>query len=68
VAHTPILIFLAAVLAGDTRWLPGVKASLVALAALLLILAYAWLLAFLTEFRTDRVRAWLEGRLIGAAT
>jgi peptidoglycan/LPS O-acetylase OafA/YrhL len=64
VAHTPILIFLVAILAGDSRWSPGVKTGLLAFAALILIVAYAWLLASLTEFRTDRVRAWVEGKLI----
>lgn len=64
VAHTPILIFLVALLAHDTRWIPGLKTGAVALAALLVVIAYAWLLATVTEFRTDRVRAWAEGRLI----
>ncbi len=62
-AHTPILIFLVAMLAGDTRWSPGVKTGLTAFAALLIIVGYSWLLASLTEFKTDRVRAWAERKL-----
>jgi peptidoglycan/LPS O-acetylase OafA/YrhL len=64
VAHTPILLFLVAVLAHDTRWVPGVKSGSLALVVLAVVVAYAWLLASVTEFKTDRVRAWLEGKVM----
>jgi peptidoglycan/LPS O-acetylase OafA/YrhL len=66
VAHTPILIFLVALLAHDTRWIPAPKTGGIAFAALVVVVAYAWLLATATEFRTDRVRAWVEGKLVPA--
>ena len=66
VAHTPILIFLVALLADDTRWISPRLTGGIAFAALIVIVAYAWLLATATEFRTDRVRAWAEGTLIPA--
>jgi peptidoglycan/LPS O-acetylase OafA/YrhL len=64
VAHTPVLIFLIALLARDTRWVPGIKTGAMALAALIVVVAYAWLLAAVTEFNTDRVRAWVEAKLL----
>lgn len=64
VAHTPILLFLVAVLAHDTRWVPGVKSGSLALAVLAVVVAYAWLLASVTEFKTDRVRAWVEDKVM----
>jgi len=67
VAHTPILLFLVAVLAHDTRWVPGVISGSVALVALAIVLVYAWLLASVTEFRTDRVRAWAEAKVMRRA-
>jgi len=64
VAHTPILLFLVAVLAHDTRWIPGVMSGGVGLIALAIVVAYALLLATVTEFRTDRVRAWAEAKVM----
>lgn len=64
VAHMPILTFLVAVMAQDTRWTPTIKTGGLALIALVVVVAYAWLVATLTEFRTDSVRAWVEGKVV----
>jgi peptidoglycan/LPS O-acetylase OafA/YrhL len=61
VAHTPILICLTALVAHDARWVPTLKSGGLAFIVLIVVVAYAWLLATLTEFRTDQVRAWAEG-------
>lgn len=63
VSHLPFLLLLASLIAGDARWpvnAVSVRFSVLILAA---TLAYAWLLAAATEFRTATLRAWLEGRL-----
>ena len=64
VAHTPVLVFLVALMAHDSRWLPAVHSGGLALGALALVVGYAWLLATATEFRTDRVRVWVEGKVL----
>jgi peptidoglycan/LPS O-acetylase OafA/YrhL len=67
VAHLPILTFLAALMLHDTRWLPTMKTGGLALAALVFVVGYAWLLATVTEFKTDQVRAWVEGKVMHLA-
>ncbi len=65
-AHTPVLVFAASLLLGDRRWYPN-AGTLLAVAGLMAgTLAYAYLLASVTEFRTDAVRMRLE-RLLGMA-
>jgi peptidoglycan/LPS O-acetylase OafA/YrhL len=61
--HTPILMLLVSILAGDGRWHPGLVSISLALAVLLVTLVYAWAVAACTEFRTDPVRRWIENRL-----
>lgn len=61
--HMPILILLASFLVGDDHWLPGVKTGLVSVAVLALIIGYAWLVANITERRTDALRAWITAKL-----
>jgi peptidoglycan/LPS O-acetylase OafA/YrhL len=63
-AHTPILIFTVALLARDTRWFPDTGVAALAICVLILVVAYAWLLATVTEFKTDKVRSWAERTLI----
>jgi peptidoglycan/LPS O-acetylase OafA/YrhL len=63
VAHTPLCVLLAAVIAGDQRWNPDLLHIAIALACLALLIAYAYGVASFTEFRTDKVRSWLEQRL-----
>lgn len=58
--HTPLLIFLASVAEGDSRWVPTPAHAALGVAILATLLAYAWMLAAVTEFRTDAVRRWLE--------
>lgn len=60
VVHMPLLTLLTSVTVHDQRWQPNAKTVLAALCMLLCTLGYAWLIAMLTEFRTDRVRRWLE--------
>jgi len=63
VVHLPVLVLAAALLVGGTRW--PIDAKHLASAAALLAAAglYAYAVAWLTEFRTDRVRRWVEERL-----
>ncbi len=58
--HTPVLVFLASLLLGDTRWTPTPARLLIALALAAVVLAYAYGLACITEFRTDRIRQLVE--------
>jgi peptidoglycan/LPS O-acetylase OafA/YrhL len=65
--HMPFLIFMVALLAHDSRSIPTAGNALLALGILILLLAYAWLVAMVTEFKTDRVRAWAENKVIGVS-
>jgi peptidoglycan/LPS O-acetylase OafA/YrhL len=64
--HVPFLVFLTAMLVGDSRWHPTPTALLSGFGILLVVLAYSWGIAFLSEFRTDALRLRLE-RLFGIA-
>jgi peptidoglycan/LPS O-acetylase OafA/YrhL len=64
VAHTPILIFAVGLMAHDTRWIPSAKTGVLALGVLVLVVAYSWFLAAITEFRTELVRAWAESKVL----
>jgi peptidoglycan/LPS O-acetylase OafA/YrhL len=61
--HMPMLMFLTALLVGETRWLPDAKHIAIALVALLFVIGCAYLVARATEFRTTRVRDRLMGLL-----
>ena len=61
--HMPILILLASFLVRDDHWIPGVKTGLVSFAVLALIIGYTWLVANVTERRTDALRAWITAKL-----
>jgi peptidoglycan/LPS O-acetylase OafA/YrhL len=63
--HVPFLVLLAALMAGETRWQPDARHLLYGLGALLLSIGYAYGVASLTEFRTDKVRGWVEKRVLG---
>jgi peptidoglycan/LPS O-acetylase OafA/YrhL len=63
VTHLPLMVLCAATLVHDERWNPGFMHWLAALAVLGGILVYAWVVASVTEFRTDQVRGWIESRL-----
>ena len=64
--HVPFLVFLTAIFVGDFRWHATPTTLLAGVGILLVVLAYSWGLAFLTEFRTDALRLRLE-RLFGVA-
>jgi peptidoglycan/LPS O-acetylase OafA/YrhL len=66
-AHVPFLVFLTALIVVDSRWYPNSKTLRLGLGTLLPALVYSWILAFLTEFRTDALRQRLE-HLFGLAT
>jgi peptidoglycan/LPS O-acetylase OafA/YrhL len=66
-AHVPFLVFLTALIVADSRWYPNIKTLTFGLGTLLAALVYSWILAFLTEFRTDTFRQHLE-HLFGLAT
>lgn len=61
--HTPMLALCAGVLTHSSRWYPDGRHLAVALLVLIFTLAYAYLVASLTEFKTGRARRWVESRL-----
>ncbi|QHS52118.1 acyltransferase [Edaphobacter sp. 12200R-103] len=66
VVHMPALLFLTALFAGYNLWSPtDLRHHAMALVILAAVLLYAWIIATFTEFRTDRVRRWVEN-LLGA--
>jgi len=65
--HLPILVFLTALVEGDSRWYPTPVHLLVGAGLLVVAVGYAYVLAFLTEFRTDKLRLRLE-KLFGIGT
>ena len=58
--HMPLLVLFAALFVGDTRWLPTPMNLAIALLPLGVALAYAYGVASMTEFQTDRLRARIE--------
>jgi peptidoglycan/LPS O-acetylase OafA/YrhL len=58
--HVPFLVFVAAWVVGVARWYPGASNLIAASGILLIVFLYSWAIGFLTEFRTDAVRAKLE--------
>jgi peptidoglycan/LPS O-acetylase OafA/YrhL len=62
--HVPLLVLLAAATVGDTRWTPGPRTILIALAELIASIVFSWGVACVTEFRTDKVRGWIEARVL----
>jgi peptidoglycan/LPS O-acetylase OafA/YrhL len=62
VVHMPLLAFVAAFSAGASRWQPTPLHVLTASTILAFTLVYAYVIAYFTEFRTDRVRGWIELR------
>ena len=64
VTHTPLLIFAASLLVRDSRWTPTVPHLLPALVVLAVAIAYAWLVASRTEFKTDIVRGSVENQIL----
>jgi hypothetical protein len=60
----PALVLLTSLCIGTSLYSPTDLRHLgMALAVLPLLIAYAWLIASLTEFRTDRVRVLVERHL-----
>ncbi len=64
--HVPFLVFFTALAAGNSRWIPRPLTLLAGSGILLATMLYSWTTAFLTEFRTDAIRAKFE-RLLGIA-
>ncbi len=64
VVHIPLLLLLTAWLVGDRVGSPtDPRHDALALAVLAALMVYAYLVAFITEFRTGKIRVWLERRL-----
>ncbi len=63
VVHMPLLMLLASQTVHNSRWIPSVHTLLVAGAVGLFTISCAWGIAAITEFRTDRVRSWMERRI-----
>ena len=66
VANTPLLTLLVSIAVGDTRWVPAARSGCLAFGILVIVIAYAWVLAVATEFNTEKVRARVEGYLLGS--
>lgn len=64
--HFPVLTLIAALVVGDQRWQPTLPHIAAALGILVVTLGYAYAVAALTEFHTDRVRRWVT-RSLGIA-
>jgi len=60
VAHMPLCVLLAAWLVGDSRWWPTGAHLLGGVGVFGILLGYAYALAWMTEFRTAKLRGWLE--------
>jgi peptidoglycan/LPS O-acetylase OafA/YrhL len=67
VVHLPFLTLMAALLVGARRWQPTPPHIAAALGILAVTLAYAYVMASLTEAHTDPARRWVE-RSLGIAT
>jgi peptidoglycan/LPS O-acetylase OafA/YrhL len=61
--HMPMLYLLTGFLIHDTAWQPSLHGALAVGGLGCFLVAYAWLVASLTEFRIDPVRNWVEARL-----
>ncbi len=62
VGHIPLCALLAALILGHLRWAPTPLHLLLGFGILILILGYAYGVACVTEFQTERVRDWIETR------
>jgi peptidoglycan/LPS O-acetylase OafA/YrhL len=58
--HIPILTFVGVCLVQDQYWQPTIQHLALAFVLWIAIIAFAYLIASLTEFRTDKVRRWVE--------
>ena len=63
VVHVPFVLLLTALFLGERRWVPDAQHIFKGLAILTVTLLYAYLVAALTEFHTDSIRRWIEGKL-----
>lgn len=63
VVHVPLVVLFTAALAHDHRWIPTLPHFGWALLVLIAVLAYAYLVASLTEFHTEKVRKAIQSRL-----
>lgn len=64
VLHIPLFVFLASVFLHNSRWNITLPHIFAALSLLVVTAGYAWVVAWATEFRTDRVRIRVE-RAVG---
>lgn len=64
VVHFPFLMLLTSLTAGDSRWYPDFRHISFALLLLATAIGYAYGVAWLTEFRTDTVRPWVESHVM----
>lgn len=66
VVHMPFCLFLAALAVGENRWVPAIGSIVKSLAILGATIAYAYVFAMATEFKTDQYRKRIEERLCAA--
>jgi peptidoglycan/LPS O-acetylase OafA/YrhL len=59
-AHLPFLVFFTALIVGEVRWYPTPVHILAGMGLLFAVFIYSYVLAFITEFRTDALRRRLE--------
>jgi peptidoglycan/LPS O-acetylase OafA/YrhL len=61
--HMPLLVLIASFLAGASgQWYPDGRHLFIAIAVLLVVLAYAYLVSLVTEKRTPALRSWIEAQ------
>jgi peptidoglycan/LPS O-acetylase OafA/YrhL len=59
--HIPALTLAAACLLNDSRWLPDTRHTIEAFGVLVVVVSVAFLLATVTEFKTESMRRFVEG-------
>lgn len=63
--HVPFVVLVFAAMAKGARWQPTPVHLAIALLVLIAVITYAYLVACVTEFRTDGVRKWVESLAFG---
>ena len=62
--HAPFLVFLAAFIIADRQWQVSPASVAAGTGVVAVTLLYAYAVAYITEFRTDAVRGWIEGLVL----
>jgi peptidoglycan/LPS O-acetylase OafA/YrhL len=60
--HLPLLALTAALVLGPSRWQPDMVHTVAGIGILLFVIAFAFIVATATEFKTDQLRSFIERR------